>query len=290
MAPAPLCSVVIPAFDAAHVIGDQLAALAGQDAAPDFEVVIADNGSTDALAAAVEVWRHRLAIVRIVDASRGRGVSVARNVGIEHATTDRILICDADDMVSPTWVRALCDGLDRHPLVSGPAETTSLSGPSAEWVPIPEQSTGLFTTWSGRTYGLGGNTGLRREVWERVGGYDESFPAGADEIDFAWRAWDLGYRFGYAPDALLHYRIRTDLRGVLRQQYDSGRGTTTLYAKFRPPEVIVKSAARRVHHELLLLGRFPWRGSSDERRSWLALMAFEAGKLVQARRLRCPAP
>lgn len=287
---APACSVVIPTFNSAHVIGDQLDALAGQVDAPPFEVVVADNGSTDDLAGAVERWRERLPWLRIFDASRGKGVSIARNVGIEHAGTDRILLCDADDVVSSGWVRALFDGLVQHPLVTGPAETTSLSGRSAGWVPIDELSTGLYETWSGRTYGLGGNTGLRKEVWAAVGGYDETYPAGAEEIDFAWRAWDLGYRFGYAPDALLHYRIRTDLRGVLRQQYNSGRGTTTLYSRVRPPEVRPKSWSRRVRHEAILLGRFPWRGSADDRRGWLTLMAFEAGKVIEARRLGVRAP
>lgn len=283
------CSVVIPTHDAAHLIGDQLEALATQVDAPPFEVVVADNNSTDALAAVVAQWSGRLD-VRIVDASRGQGVSLARNVGIEHAVTDRILVCDADDVVAPAWVGAFHRALDEHPLASGPAETLTLSGPSAGWVPIEQQSTGLYETWGGRTYGLGGNTAMRREVWERVGGYDETFPAGAEEIDFAWRAWDLGYRFGYVPEALLHYRIRTDLRGVLRQQYNSGRGTATLYAKFRPAEVVPKSALRRLHHELLLLKQFPWRQTPTHRRMWLALMAFEAGKLVEARRLGCPAP
>ena len=285
-----LCSVVIPTYNGAHVISEQLEALVGQLSAPPFEVVVADNRSTDDLAAVIRQWQARLPRLRIIDASRGQGVSVARNVGIEQARTDRIMICDADDVVSPNWVAALAEGLDKHALVSGPIETSRLSGASAGWVPIPARTNALLDTWGGRTYGVGGNLALRRDVWREVGGFDESYPAGAEEIDFAWRAWDLGFRFGYAPDALLHYRIRTDLRGVLRQQYNSGRGTATLYAKFRPPEVVPKSTLRRLHHELLLLSRFPWRGTSDDRRGWLTLMAFELGKLVEARRLGCPAP
>ena len=283
------CSVIIPTYNAAHLVPQQLAALVLQQDAPDFEVVVADNRSTDHLASVVNEWRARLPSLRIVDASRRQGVSVARNAGIEQARTDRILVCDADDVVSPRWVRALFEALGQHHLASGPIETGRLSGPSAAWVPIPTRTDGLFETW-GRPYGAGCNLAFRREVWTATGGFDESFPAGAEEIDFAWRAWDLGYRFGYAPDALLHYRIRTDLRGVLRQQYNSGRGTATLYAKFRPPEVVLKSPLRRLHHELLLLSRFPWRGTPDDRRSWLTLMAFEIGKLVEARRLGTPAP
>lgn len=287
---APACSVVIPAYNAADVIGDQLDALAAQRDAPAFEVVIADNGSIDDLAGRVAPWVDRLSDLRVVDASRDRGVSVARNVGIAQAETDRILICDADDRVSPGWVAAMNEGLDSSPLVSGPVETTVLSGQSAGWVPIEDRTTGLFDTWGGRTYGIGCNLGMRKSVWEEVGGFDETYPAGAEEIDFAWRAWDLGYRFTYVPEALLHYRIRTDLRGVLRQQYNSGRGTATLYAKFRPPEVTPKSASRRVRHELALIRRFPLRGDQNDRRMWMVRMAFEAGKLVEARRLGSPAP
>jgi glycosyltransferase involved in cell wall biosynthesis len=283
-------TVVIPTHNAAHVIGDQLGALADQVGAPPFEIVVADNGSTDDLPAVIAAWHERLPDLRRVDASRGRGVSVARNVGIEHARTDKILICDADDRVSPGWVAALTAALERAPLASGPVETTLLSGRSADWVPIDRRTTGLFETWGGRTYGIGCNLGLRREVWEDVGGFDETYPAGAEEIDFAWRAWDLGHRFAFAEDALLHYRIRTDLKGVLRQQYNSGRGTATLFHKVRPSDVVPKSLPRRIHHELLLLRQFPLRGDGDARRRWLTLMAFEAGKLVEARRLGSPAP
>lgn len=283
------CSVVIPTFNAAHVVGEQLKALEEQVNAPSFEIIVADNGSTDDLAGVVS--RHAAVIpgLRRVDASRGRGVSVARNVGIQHAHAEKILICDADDRVSPGWVAAMSRALADHPLVSGPVETTMLSGRSAGWVPIDERTTGLFEVW-GHTYGIGANLGLRRSVWEEVGGFAEDYPAGAEEIDFAWRASEAGHHFAYVPDALIHYRIRTDLRGVLRQQYNSGRGTSNLYARFRPQAVTPKSAMRRVHHELLLIRDFPLTGSSDDRRRWLTRMAFEVGKLVEARRLRSPAP
>lgn len=285
----PACSVVIPTYNAAGLIPQQFEALREQVGAPAFEVVVADNGSTDDLADVVSDWAGRLR-VRLVDASRGQGVSVARNVGISEASTDRILICDADDLVSPRWVATMNAALDRATFVGGALETLRLSGPSADWMPLETQTTGLFTTWGDRPYAFGGNTGMRREVFEAVGGYDESYPAGAEEIDFAWRAIDAGHVPVYVADALIHYRIRTDLRGVLRQQYNSGRGTSTLYAKFRPAEVVPKTRLRRIHHEALLLRRFPWAGPADHRRRWLTLVAFEAGKLVEARRLGCPAP
>lgn len=288
---APECSVVIPTYNAAHVLGTQLRALADQEDAPEFEVVVADNGSTDGLASTVAEWQRSFTSLQIADASHRRGVSAARNSGIAAATTDYILLCDADDMVSPSWVRALNAELRVHPLASGPVDTTVLSGESAAWVPVARRTDGLFHTWGGRTYGIGCNLGLRREVWKAVDGFDESYPAGSEEIDFAWRARDAGYHFSYAPDALVHYRIRTDLRGVLRQQYNAGRGLTTLYSKVGPvDEVRPKSRRRRLHHEYLLLRQIPLTGTKAERRRWLARIAFESGKVREAIRLGTPAP
>lgn len=284
------CSVVVPAFNATATIGAQLAALAGQRGAGSFEVIVADNGSTDDLAGLLAAWQARLPGLRHVDASRGRGVSVARNAGTWAAASERILVCDADDVVSPGWVAALGAALGEYPLVGGPVETAQLSGRSARWVPVGPVTDELPATWGGLRYPFGCNMAFRREVFDAVGGFDESFPPGGEEIDFAWRAADLGYDAAYVPEALLHYRIRPDLAGVVRQQFGSGRGTSALYAKHRPAEVVPRTPARRVRHELTLLRRFPWRAGLDARRQWLATLAFEAGRVYEARRRHCPAP
>jgi len=101
----PFVSVVIPALNVADTIGDQLDALAHQTYAGAWEVVVSDNGSTDATRERVEVWRDRLPHLRIVDSSRRRGVSPARNVGVEAARGDLVLICDGDDVVGVLSVR-----------------------------------------------------------------------------------------------------------------------------------------------------------------------------------------
>jgi glycosyltransferase involved in cell wall biosynthesis len=272
----PVCSVVIPTYNAARTLPEQLDALVRQTCTEPFEVVISDNNSTDDSAELARRWADRLDL-RVVPATRRQGVSAARNDGIAAARTDLILICDADDVVSDEWVAAMLAGLREHDYVGGPLETRSLSGAAARWVPIPERMTGLLETWQGRTYPVGGNLGVRRWVVDAVGGFDEDYPAGAEEIDFAWRAGDLGVTPVFLPDAAVSYRIRDDVRGVLRQQFNSGLGAARLYAKFRPAEVPLRPPLRRAHHELLLLRRFPWRGGRDERIAWASTLAFEAG-------------
>ena len=282
------CTVVVPTYNAAGTLPAQLHALATQTITEPFEVVISDNGSTDDSAAVAASWCDRLDL-SVVDASRGRGVSVARNVGISASRGDPILLCDADDVVSAGWVQAMVDALRKHPFVGGSLETRMLSGPSASWMPFPEMTTELPETW-GRRWAFGGNLGMRREVFDAVGGFAEDYPAGAEEIDFAWRAGQAGFTPVYVPEALIHYRIRSDVRGVLRQQFNSGQGTAQLYGRFRPPEVVLRSRRAWLRRHLWFLRRFPWRGGQDARISWLVTVAFEAGKLVGARRAGTPAP
>lgn len=286
-----VCSVVIPTYNAEAFLDAELGALAAQTFTGPFEVVVADNGSTDRSTEVAERWRDRLPHLRVVDASRARGVSAARNDGIRAARTDVVLICDADDVVSQGWVEAMLRGLEHSDFVGGALDTRTINDVgNREWIPLEPLTTSLPDTWGGRRYAFGGNLGMRRRVFDDAGGFDESYGAGAEEIDFAWKALDAGHEVRFVPEAVVHYRLRTDLRAVLRQQFNSGLGTAQVYATFRPPELVVRSWHRRVRHELILLRQFPWRRGRVARGVWLSTMAFEAGKIRGALRHGCPVP
>ena len=78
-------SVVIACYNAARTIGGQLESLARQEWSEPWEVIVADNGSTDGSAAIAEQYRSRLPSLRVVDASARRGQAYARNVGAKAA-------------------------------------------------------------------------------------------------------------------------------------------------------------------------------------------------------------
>jgi glycosyltransferase involved in cell wall biosynthesis len=116
-------SVVIPCFNAASTLGTQLEALARQRYNQDWEVIIADNGSTDGSLAVAESYKSRLPGLRVVDSSDRRGAAHARNIGALNSTGDHLLYCDADDEVAPGWMAAMAEALSRHEL--SPAEWIS---------------------------------------------------------------------------------------------------------------------------------------------------------------------
>ncbi|MFC2576956.1 MAG: glycosyltransferase family 2 protein, partial [Rothia dentocariosa] len=102
--PKPIAaSVIIPVYNGANYITQQLDALAAQTGNPSFEVLICDNGSTDGTRAVVEGYNAPYPL-RVIDASQRGGASHARNMGAVQAAGDILIFCDGDDLVEPDWV------------------------------------------------------------------------------------------------------------------------------------------------------------------------------------------
>ncbi|MGH2922242.1 MAG: glycosyltransferase family 2 protein, partial [Gaiellaceae bacterium] len=127
----PSLTVVVPCLNEEGTIGAQLSALARQEWARPWEVIVADNGSTDDSVRVVEGYRGRLPGLRVVDASDKRGQAHALNVGVSEARADAVAFCDADDEVAPGWVAAMGEALLSHELVGCAADGEKLNEP---WV------------------------------------------------------------------------------------------------------------------------------------------------------------
>jgi glycosyltransferase involved in cell wall biosynthesis len=113
-------SVIIPAFNAEETIGDQLRSLSAQTWAGEWEVVVADNGSTDDTIARALEFAELLPDLRVVDASQRKGPSHARNVGAEAARGPFLIFLDADDVAQPGWLETMADASRLADLIAGP--------------------------------------------------------------------------------------------------------------------------------------------------------------------------
>jgi GT2 family glycosyltransferase len=90
---------------------------------------------------------------------------------------------------------------------------------------------GLVSVYWHLPYAVSANMALTREVFDELGGFDENFAVGADEMDFCWRAQYEGFSVGFAPEAIVAYRFKTQLPGLVRQLYSYGQGCARLRAK-----------------------------------------------------------
>jgi glycosyltransferase involved in cell wall biosynthesis len=281
-------SVVLRARNASATIGEQLAALHGQRCAPPWELIVVDNGSTDDTPAVVQQWQHHTDL-RLISAPQLRSTSFATNAGVHASRANKVLLCDADDVVTPTWVAAMSRVLDEFDLAGGALDYTSLN-PGRVVSTRARQQTFELPSWRGVAYGIGASLGFRRDAFDTVGGFDEEFrPVGAEDMDFCIRAHDLGLTIGFAADAVVRYRLRSDLRGFLRQQHNYGAGAERLIAK-HPRDAARDSARRRAR---VVLGRaramvFQMPALFDAERRWAYLgeCAFVAGAASTLARLR----
>jgi glycosyltransferase involved in cell wall biosynthesis len=203
-------SVILPVRNGAATIGRQLDALRIQQFDGIWEILIADNGSTDETAAIV---REHAAIddrIALVDASAVVGTAYARNAGAAAARGAKLVFCDADDVVSPGWVAALSAGLESADVVSGVSESSTRATDT-----ISERRPALLAPFVGVP---GANFGVRRDAYVAIGGMDESFLR-AQDLEFGVRAQRAGYRLGFAPAATIRRTPRSTLRAIARQHY-----------------------------------------------------------------------
>jgi glycosyltransferase involved in cell wall biosynthesis len=225
----PLLSVVIPARNAAATIGCQLAALAEQDHTGPWEIIVVDGRSTDATSLVVREWLAKLPHLQLVGCD-AIGANCARNVGVHAARGSAILFCDADDVVARDWVREMERALDSFDIVGGRLEYSRLNRPQIRSTRAHLASEALPVA-IGMRYAVSANLGFRRRVFDEVGGFDESFGTGSDEIDFCLRAQYTGCTIGFAREAVVHYRLRESLRALARQFYTYAVGNAQLYRK-----------------------------------------------------------
>lgn len=224
-------SIVIAAYDAEATLGAQLDALRPQ-LGDDTEVLVCDNGSTDGTRRLVETYAAGAMRVRLVDASARRGPAAARNIGASAASGTLLLFCDADDVVTPGWAAGLRTALQSADLVAGRLDGRSLNRGNRASVSWEVSAEIRMPFWTRFGAGASSNLGIRRAVFESVGGFDERLRTGED-VDLCWRVQLAGFTFARSPGAVVLSRQRNGRRAVFRQAYAYGAGSRALQIKYR---------------------------------------------------------
>jgi len=273
-------SVVIPVFNGADTLDEQLASLAAQDYEGEWELVISDNGSQDASLAIARQWSDRLPMLRIVDASERRGCAAADNIGALEARGAALAFCDQDDIVQPGWLTSIARALESHDLVVGANDFASLNPGE------PEAGRSQPSTAKRRTsdfydflpWGLSCNMGVSTQAFRAVGGFDERL-RGGDDVDLCWRIQLAGYPLHVEPGAVVAKRRRSTVRGVWSQHFNYGVHDVTLFEKFRA-DGMPRRLDRGVRRWAWLVLHVADLIRPEKRNSWVRVAAGQSGRLV----------
>lgn len=212
------CSIVIPAYNVAAFVDAAIESALAQTYG-DTEVIVVDDGSTDATSERIDSFASEVTVVR----QTNQGLSAARNAGILRATGDVIGLLDGDDLWLPNRVERCREVLDEHSDVGFVT--------SDAWI-IDErgQPTGDRFFHGQRTFPTDRHAEhivarnfmfvgalIRRSELERVGLFDERLRAGCEDYDLWLRLVAAGSAPALVGEPLAHYRVRS---GSMTQSQD----------------------------------------------------------------------
>jgi glycosyltransferase involved in cell wall biosynthesis len=188
-------SVVIPAYNAAHFIGDALRSVFAQDVQA-HEVIVVDDGSTDSTVNVASEF-----VAATVLEGPHQGVSSARNRGVGYAIGDLIAFLDADDTWAPSKLRKQLELLNSERLagIAISRQAYLFEGPIPTWFRGPTDGGSEVGTQPS-------NWLIRRECWERVGPFRTDLTH-SEDTDWWARAADLGEQWVLVDEPLVIHRI-----------------------------------------------------------------------------------
>ena len=277
-------SVIIPCLNAEATLAVQLQALTRQQWSEAWELIIADNGSTDNSVKIARGYENRFPVIRIIKALDKKRQSYALNSGIRAAIGDRLAFCDADDEVDNGWLAAIGDALSDHDVVYGRFRFDKFNDPL--------QAENADQRWKGGLHkgrflpgGGAGNLGIKRRVHEAIGGFDECLPRFAD-ADYYWRLQLEGFDLHYVPEAIVQVRkgrVNPTLPYLFRRGRTASATNCWTYKKYRhlgmlPPNPFKNSliAWLRILRAVKLVGSL----NKERRHEWVKSFFTNSGDLI----------
>src|SRR2546427_1220306 len=224
----PLISIIILNYNGEKMLAKCLPSVLETDYDP-FEVIVVDNGSCDGSAEAVSGFQAIDKRVTLLRNSKNLGFCQGNNIGASHAKGDYLLFLNNDTTVEPNWLRELVSVVDTN---------SSIAAAQPKMLMMDEpsiiDSTGGYLTPYGTIYNremlsrdqesragqsevlvaTGAALLVKRELFFKLGKFDQRFFIYNEELDLCWRIWLSGNSVVYVPTAVVYHLLGGTNRGL----------------------------------------------------------------------------
>jgi biofilm PGA synthesis N-glycosyltransferase PgaC len=232
----PGVTVLIAAYNEADAITDTIESAAHEDYPGEIELLVLNDGSSDATVAVAERAKRGLRAspnvrVRILDHPQNRGKAAVLNAGLREASHELIVTIDGDTLLQKDALTYLVERL-----MSDPAGTVAVAGAvlvrnSGENLMTGAQEWDYFhgiaavkrmqSMYHGTLVAQGAFSIYKRSALEEVGGWPECV---GEDIVLTWGLLKQGHRIGYAEDAVVFTNAPTTFRQFALQRKRWSRG------------------------------------------------------------------
>jgi GT2 family glycosyltransferase len=183
-----------------------------------FEIVVVDNGSTDDSISYID---QHFPQVKVVALRNNKGFAAAINAGVRSVKTDYVAFLNNDTEADPDWLNELMTCAQRNPEIASFCskllnydDRKKIDGVGIQ---INEVGQARSIGWEEKDVGqfekerlifgaTGGAALFKREIFLKVGGFDEHYFMYSEEVDWAFRAQFLGYKSLYSPKAIIYHK------------------------------------------------------------------------------------
>lgn len=203
---------------------------------PNFEIIIVDNGSEDG---SLEFFREiskSKPNINVIRNEENRGPSAARNQGIEKAKGKYVAFLDNDTTVHPLWLNEAIKVFESNSKIGACQCKLILLGTDnvidsvGEYLgqfgflvhvvtPGEEKDVGQYDNITEIFAAKSAGMIARKDVLNKIGGFDDDFFIYAEESDLCWRVWLQGYRVVLIPNSIVYHKFGLSSK-VLQEKID----------------------------------------------------------------------
>lgn len=219
----PCFSIIIVTWNALHHLKNYLPNVAATDY-PNFEIILADNASTDK---SKEWVSKNFPEIKIVTFDKNYGYCGGNNRAVPHTEGDILLFLNNDVRIESNWLTAMAECFindpdvvamqpkmlsDEHPEYF---EYAGAAGGFLDKLSYPfcrgrifdtlEKDYGQYDNQTDIFWASGAALAIQKERFVSAGGFDEDFEFHMEEIDLCWRLWNSGYKVGFCPNSIVYH-------------------------------------------------------------------------------------
>lgn len=228
------CSIVIPVWNKVKLTAQCLQALAGATTDVSYEVIVVDNGSTDETA---EFLKQLQGDVHIIRNEENLGFAKACNQGARAARGRYVVFLNNDTIPLANWLAPLVREVEEHADVGVVGSKLLYADGTVQHAGVVFMRSHLspYHVYRAASADLpavnqrrefqavtGACMLIRREVFEAVGGFDEAFVNGFEDVDLCLKVKDKGYHVIYQPRSVL-YHLESQTPGRKARDEDNNR-------------------------------------------------------------------
>jgi len=213
----PLVSILVVTHNSAEFVRPCLGSILGETSYPNYEVIVADNASTDGTLEAIQEFSAGNPRIQVQAFAANLGFAAANNAAAQSAGGEYLVLLNVDTMVTSGWIGRLLDHLRRDPQIGLICPVTNFAGNEA-MIDIAYLSAGQMQAFAVEVARK--NAGrvldmevaplfcalLRKALWSELGGLDERFQIGMfEDDDLSLQVRKRGLRVAAAEDCFVHH-------------------------------------------------------------------------------------